>query len=102
MSDARIAASESHVEGTVKLIYSPACQAYWARIERIDGQAIGNRVEVAVYQLGDETTAQRAADPNVRTTYTGVLVRHDRSDTICASARVYRDGKAIIIGDDIC
>ena len=102
MNDARIAASETHTEGTLKLVYSPACQSYWARVERLDGRAIGNRVAVQVYQLGDKNRMERAADPNVRTTYTGMLVRRDRSDTMCAAAWVYVGKRQVVIGDDIC
>ena len=79
--------------GTLQLLYSTTCNAYWARIERVDGRAVGNKLVSEVFIRRDASRAERAVDPDVTGAYTYLLVREDPEQTVCARGSIWDGSK---------
>lgn len=101
--DASPIASASVPEvGTLKLMYSTTCDAFWAKIERTDGRALGNRVELAVVQLDDRERIQDAVEPDTTSAYTYVLSRTEAGTRICATGTIWTDEVPTTIPGPVC
>ncbi len=88
--------------GTLKLLYSSRCNAFWAKLVRLDGHPAGNKLDVAVYQESTPGRTQRAVDPGVTDSYSFVLVRADPSEAICATGTVWTGDTAHAIPGPVC
>ncbi|WP_254190152.1 DUF2690 domain-containing protein [Nocardia noduli] len=88
----------------LKLLYSAACNAAWAKVNRLDGAGYGERIKVAVFQFADPQgrTRQWADELNVDQAYTMVIVRQDPTDRLCATASVSRGPDEVAIEQPVC
>lgn len=104
IDDVKIAASDnSHPEFIFELLFSPRCQAGWARVTRKDGAALGNQISMSIYRRADPTgsTRQDALEPDVTSGYTTLLVRNEGTDKLCADGSI-TTGAATISAATLC
>ncbi len=97
-----VAARSTPGVGTVKLVYSTACNAFWAKVERADDAAVGNKIEAVVYQRDRARDAQRAVELDASSAYTFVLVRSDLTARFCARGRIWSQDSVSDIGGPVC
>lgn len=91
VEDAKIASSDdSHPEFLFELLFSPQCQAGWARVTRKDQAAIGNQISISIYRRADPSglTRQDALEPDVHSAYTTMILREDPTDRLCAEGSI--------------
>lgn len=84
--------------GVLKILFSTRCDAYWAKLARSDGAAVGNKVQITLIQDGNPNRAQRTTEPNISDAYTYVLRRLDPKKTYCATALVWTGDQKRTIG----
>ena len=72
----------------LKLVYSTFCNAYWAKIERLDGKAVGNQLRAAVLEMDKSDRIQTTIEPDSTGAYTFLLVRTDPTARYCAVGSV--------------
>lgn len=103
VADANSVAAQS-VEGvaTVRLIFSTRCNAFWAKVERLDGAPERGKIDAMTYLRSDDSRRQVAEDVGVASSYTFLLVRRDPSDPICASATIWTDARASHLVGPVC
>lgn len=82
------ASAQKEGVGTLRLVYSASCHAYWAKITREDSSQLGNQVELAVYEQDHKEHQQSAVEPDASSAYTFVLVRRDATARYCATGTV--------------
>ncbi|WP_176460148.1 DUF2690 domain-containing protein [Rhodococcus sp. 14-2470-1b] len=95
-ADAVRANAPQTVEGmSVFVIYSPACNAVWGKIERTDGAGAGDSISVVTYRGNDPTRSdtQRAVEPGVGNAYSPLIVRSG-TEPICVTGSVTVDNGA--------
>lgn len=97
-----VAARSTPGVGTVKLVYSTSCNAFWAKVERDDDEAVGNKVEAVVYQRDRAAEGQRAVEVDVSSAYTFVLVRGDLTARYCARGRIWSQDSRSDLGGPVC
>ena len=91
VDDAKIAGSDpSHPEFLFELLFSPRCQAGWARMTRKDKAALGNVITISIYRRADPAgpSRQEALEPDVNSGYTTLIVRNDPTDRLCADGSI--------------
>lgn len=88
--------------GTVRLLFSSQCNAYWARMDRLDDRAVGNKLELSVYEQHNRQREQKAVDPDVTNNYTFLLVRRDPSIGYCAEGIVWVGNEPTPIPEPVC
>lgn len=88
--------------GTVHLMFSSHCNAYWALMTRLDDQAVGNKLELIVYEQHNQQRVQKAVDPDMTNNYTFVLVRRDPSISYCAEGIVWVGDEPTPIPGPVC
>lgn len=88
--------------GTVRLVFSHHCNAYWSRMDRLDDQAAGNQLELSVYEQHNQQRKQTAIDPDISNNYTFLLVRRDPSVGYCAEGIVWVGDEPTPIPGPVC
>lgn len=88
----------------LKILYSAACDAAWAKVTRTDNAGFGNRITVTIFQFSDPQgpTRQFADEYNVDSAYTMVIVRHDPTDRLCATGSVSNGPTEVKVDPAIC
>lgn len=99
-----VASSPRHNDTLLEIVWSDACDAGWARVTRYDDRFSGNSMTISLYP---ETAAhgaerQTAAEPNVQSAYTPLLVRPNPQTRLCAVGSITVDGESIDLGDPLC
>lgn len=84
---------QSNIEGigSLKMVHSPSCRAYWARVERVDGQTIGNTSFAAVYLKDSPDKRQEISWDDAMVIFTPILVAED-GDRVCVEGTISVDG----------
>lgn len=77
---------------TVKVIFSNACNAWWARLERVDGQHEGNEMTIRLIRYRDLEVMREATHSDDYRIYTHLLVDHEDNARYCASAVIKARG----------
>ena len=91
LDDAKVATSTNkNPHFLLEIVFSVKCRAAWARITRVDDNALGNHVEVVIYRRSDPdgSTRQEAVEPDVKSAFTTLIVRADPTDRLCAIGAV--------------
>lgn len=103
VADARVVniAQEKDI-GTLKLVWSPSCDAWWARIERLDRTPIGNRVKVGVFEVGAPDIRDVHVNSDATFAYSYMLVRTDPAARICALGSIYVGDREMSLSDQLC
>lgn len=84
---------QSNIEGlgSLKMVHSPSCRAYWARVERVDGHTIGNSSFAAVYLKDSPGIRQEVNWDDAMVIFTPILVAED-GDRVCVEGTITVDG----------
>nr|WP_246461972.1 DUF2690 domain-containing protein [Nocardia transvalensis] len=88
----------------LKILYSAACNAAWAKVTRKDGAGFGNRITVTIFRRSDPQgqTRQFADEHDVDSAYTMVIVRQDPTDRVCATGSVTNGRAETTVEPPIC
>lgn len=105
LEDAQVAIStRANPFFLLEVIYSPACDAAWARITRTDDEDSGNEIRVTIYQRADPNglTRQTAVEPDAHSAFTMMIVRSSPTDRLCTVGTVTFANKPDASGRPLC
>lgn len=88
--------------GLLELIYSAECRASWGRVTRARTDGLHNRIRVTIANQRDPSQRQSALEPDLNSAYTFLVVADERSDRMCATGKIFTDGKPKSLGPALC
>lgn len=103
IKDAAVAAAHTVPGvGTLELVFSASCNAYWGKATRGDGRSRGYQIKVTTVDLDNRSRSETATEPHVTSAYTFLLVRADPTDRICVSGSVTAEQGEKSLGILLC
>ena len=88
--------------GRLQLVYSARCNAFWARLQRLDDRPVGGSLNLRVFEADEAGRFQSAVEPDTSSAYTAVLVQTHNSERFCASGVVISGETRVAISDRVC